>query len=196
MQTLNISQCLISYFYPDNFSYLPRLSALDISHNVLIQMTPEHFESLTHLKVLKLFGNEWQCNLNMNKLVSFLRKSNVYFESPCGIVEKSQKMIAIPEESDESIGWINADCDIESFDVKNETIACTNICEWHRYSLMLLIATFLSGTLVGISVPTVVICFVKFLKRNDRTKLREQYLMRDFDQCGLSTPVLNRIRRH
>lgn len=163
-------------------------------------MAPQHFESLTHLKVLKLFGNEWQCNLNMNKLVSFLRKNNVYFDSPCGIVEKSQKMIAITEEpskeTDESVGWINDDCDIESFVVKNETNTCTNICEWHRYSVMLLIATFLCGALVGISIPTVVICFLKFLKRKDRNKLREQYLMRDFDQYGLSTPVLNRVRRH
>ncbi|GLV37719.1 uncharacterized protein CBL_13992 [Carabus blaptoides fortunei] len=199
LQTLNISRSLIPYFYPDNFSNLPRLSTLDISQNVLIQIEPQHFQSLTHLKVLKLSGNEWNCNLNMKKLVTFLKNNNVYFEIPCGIMEKSQKMIAIPEEPseeiDKSVGWIN-DCDIELINMKNDTNTCTNICEWHHYSLMLLIATFICGALVGILSLILITSFPKMLKRKERNKLGEQYLMKDFNDCGLSTPVLNRIQRH
>ncbi|KAF5888593.1 leucine-rich repeat-containing protein 53, partial [Clarias magur] len=88
LETLDLSDNLITYVGRDSFRNLPRLSSLDLSRNRL-QNTPDAFSYLSRLSMLNLDLNRWNCNCDLGELAHFL---NSYILSPENVLYNGKRM--------------------------------------------------------------------------------------------------------
>ncbi|XP_027014067.2 uncharacterized protein lrrc53 [Tachysurus fulvidraco] len=88
LETLDLSDNLISYVGRDTFRNLPRLSSLDLSRNRL-QNVPDAFSYLSRLSMLNLDLNRWNCSCELKELSQFL---NSYIQSPLKVLCNGKKM--------------------------------------------------------------------------------------------------------
>ncbi|KAK2868224.1 hypothetical protein Q7C36_000095 [Tachysurus vachellii] len=88
LETLDLSDNLITYVGRDTFRNLPRLSSLDLSRNRL-QNVPDAFSYLSRLSMLNLDLNRWNCSCELKELTQFL---NSYIQSPLKVLCNGKKM--------------------------------------------------------------------------------------------------------
>ncbi|XP_053083692.1 uncharacterized protein lrrc53 [Pangasianodon hypophthalmus] len=88
LETLDLSDNLITYVGRDSFRNLPRLSSLDLSRNRL-QNVPDAFSYLSRLSMLNLDLNRWNCSCELRELAHFL---NSYIQSPDKVLYNGKRM--------------------------------------------------------------------------------------------------------
>nr|XP_033322063.1 leucine-rich repeat transmembrane protein FLRT1-like [Megalopta genalis]XP_033322064.1 leucine-rich repeat transmembrane protein FLRT1-like [Megalopta genalis] len=95
---LNLDSCQISHLPSDTFSGLPRLQRLNLSNNLMIQLSRSVLQKLPHLKEISLEENPWSCNKDMHQLYRHLVHHGVKFLEFCGLKhpKKFEKMVVAP----------------------------------------------------------------------------------------------------
>ncbi|XP_034188231.2 uncharacterized protein LOC117607980 [Osmia lignaria lignaria] len=96
LMDLSLDSCQISHLPLDTFNGLTHVHRLDLSNNLMIQMSSTVVQTLHLLKKLSLEGNPWSCNKLMLDLQEHLRHRNVKFQEVCGHKtgpKKFEKMI-------------------------------------------------------------------------------------------------------
>ncbi|XP_053988615.1 leucine-rich repeat transmembrane protein FLRT3-like [Hylaeus volcanicus] len=96
---LSLDSCQISHLPMDTFNGLPRIQRLDLSNNLMIQMSSAIVQTLQRLKKLSLTGNPWSCNEIMHDLQIHLKHKEVKFDEVCFkkmYPKKFEKMILSP----------------------------------------------------------------------------------------------------
>lgn len=88
LETLDLSDNLLSNVGRESFRNLPRLSSLDLSRNRL-QNVPDAFSYLSRLSMLNLDLNHWNCSCDLKELVRFL---NSYIQSPNKVLYNGKAM--------------------------------------------------------------------------------------------------------
>ncbi|KAI5608885.1 leucine-rich repeat-containing protein 53, partial [Silurus asotus] len=88
LETLDLSDNLISFVGRDSFRNLPRLGSLDLSRNRL-QNVPDAFSYLLRLSMLNLDLNHWNCSCELRELARFL---NSYIQSPDKVLYNGKTM--------------------------------------------------------------------------------------------------------
>ncbi|XP_077073943.1 uncharacterized protein lrrc53 [Siphateles boraxobius] len=91
LETLGLSDNLIVYIGSDSFRGLPRLHSLDLSRNHL-HTAPDAFSYLSRLSVLNLELNRWSCTCELRELASFL---NSYIQAPEKVLYNGQRMVCV-----------------------------------------------------------------------------------------------------
>ncbi|XP_020718233.1 leucine-rich repeat-containing protein 19 isoform X2 [Bombus terrestris] len=102
LMELNLDSCQISHLPPDTFNGLTHVRRLDLSNNLMIQMSTIVVQTLHVLNKLSLEGNPWSCNKIMFELQTYLNTKNIEFDEVCGKkinVKKFEKMINLPTTS-------------------------------------------------------------------------------------------------
>ncbi|KZC11944.1 PREDICTED: leucine-rich repeat-containing protein 19-like [Dufourea novaeangliae] len=95
---LSLDSCQISHLPPDTFNGLIRVRHLDLSNNMMIQMSGAIVQTLPFLKELSLEGNPWFCNRIMNDFHVYLVHKGIEFHKVCGknSPKKFEKIILAP----------------------------------------------------------------------------------------------------
>ncbi|XP_043787982.1 leucine-rich repeat-containing protein 4C-like isoform X2 [Apis laboriosa] len=99
LMELTLDSCRISHLPLDTFNGLTHIRRLDLSNNLMIQMSNTVVQTLHFLKKLSLEGNPWSCNNVLHDLQIYLKYKNIEFNEICGKKNNSQKfekMILLP----------------------------------------------------------------------------------------------------
>ncbi|XP_061928784.1 uncharacterized protein LOC107998122 isoform X4 [Apis cerana] len=99
LKELTLDSCRISHLPLDIFNGLTHIRRLDLSNNLMIQMSKTVVQRLHFLKKLSLEGNPWSCNNVLHDLQIYLKYKNIEFNEICGKKNNSQKfekMILLP----------------------------------------------------------------------------------------------------
>ncbi|XP_060813270.1 podocan-like protein 1 isoform X1 [Bombus pascuorum] len=102
LMELSLDSCQISHLPPDTFNGLTHVRRLDLSNNLMIQMSIVVVQTLHVLNKLSLEGNPWSCNKIMFELQTYLNTKSIEFDEVCGKkinVKKFEKMINLPTKS-------------------------------------------------------------------------------------------------
>eukprot|EP00063_Salmo_salar_P020572 XP_013995407.1 PREDICTED: leucine-rich repeat-containing protein 53 [Salmo salar] len=92
LETLDLSDNLITYLGRDSFRGLPGLRSLDLSRNQLRNALPEAFSYLSWLTSLNLELNRWNCTCELRELASFLTS---YMEAPDKVLFNGRRMVCV-----------------------------------------------------------------------------------------------------
>uniref|UniRef100_A0A8C7MQB8 LRRCT domain-containing protein n=1 Tax=Oncorhynchus kisutch TaxID=8019 RepID=A0A8C7MQB8_ONCKI len=92
LETLDLSDNLITYLGRDSFRGLPGLRSLDLSRNQLRNTLPEAFSYLSWLTSLNLELNRWNCTCELRELASFLTS---YMEAPDKVLFNGRRMVCV-----------------------------------------------------------------------------------------------------
>ncbi|XP_017880863.1 leucine-rich repeat-containing protein 70-like [Ceratina calcarata] len=99
LMELSLDSCQINHLPSDTFNGLTHIRSLDLSNNLMIQMSYDVVHTLHFLKKLSLEGNPWSCNEMMKNLQLQLKHRNVDFDEVCGKknrIQKFEKIILLP----------------------------------------------------------------------------------------------------
>ncbi|XP_012350455.1 osteomodulin isoform X2 [Apis florea] len=99
LMELSLDSCQISHLPLDTFNGLTHIRRLDLSNNLMIQMSNTIVQTLHFLKKLSLEGNPWSCNNVIHDLQVYLKYKNIEFNEICGKKnnpQKFEKMILLP----------------------------------------------------------------------------------------------------
>ncbi|OAD58946.1 Immunoglobulin superfamily member 10 [Eufriesea mexicana] len=96
---LSLDSCQISHLPSDTFDGLTHVRRLDLSNNLMIQMSSNVVQTLHFLNKLSLEGNPWSCNKIMHELQTYLKHRNIEFDEVCSkkeYVQKFERMVVLP----------------------------------------------------------------------------------------------------
>ncbi|XP_031844686.1 uncharacterized protein LOC116432244 [Nomia melanderi] len=95
---ISLDSCQISHLPPDTFNGLTRLRRLDLSNNLMIQMSSAVLQTLHFLKKISVEGNPWLCNRVVQDLHTYLVHKNIEFSVICGkkYPKKFEKIVIAP----------------------------------------------------------------------------------------------------
>ncbi|XP_003703999.2 uncharacterized protein LOC100876618 [Megachile rotundata] len=100
LMELSLNGCRISELPQNTFNGLANIRRLDLSYNLMIQMSSMVLQPLQRLKKISLEGNPWSCNKPMFDLQVDLEKRNIQFKRICGADKPKmfEKMIIAPQQ--------------------------------------------------------------------------------------------------
>ncbi|XP_076160451.1 uncharacterized protein LOC143143268 isoform X1 [Ptiloglossa arizonensis] len=125
---LSLDSCQISHLPADTFIGLKQIQRLDLSNNLMIQMSSQVVSTLYFLKKLNIEGNPWSCNKIMYDLQIYLTDKQIEFDEVCikkTNPKKFEKMILPPKKKQQ---------DYHHWTIKNTTIQETELVTKNNFS--------------------------------------------------------------
>ncbi|KAL5021613.1 hypothetical protein ScPMuIL_000768 [Solemya velum] len=156
LSSLNLSTCRLQSLESDPFRSLPVLRELDISNNYLTSLTEHVVLIFSHLRLLRLHNNPWNCNCHIKPLKQWLdlpgAQNIIQCDPTIGFTTncREQKCASPPEFAQYPIAR-----------VPQQNIAeCSKESQSESLPVGMIIGTVIA-CVVLISVPIVVICICR-----------------------------------